>query len=59
MNVYLCSMSEKPKGTIVLRACGGINPETGKRVGSRHSWPAGWGVGACKWCHRTKSELEQ
>lgn len=52
-------MAEKPKGAIVLRACGGINPETGKRVGSRHSWPAGWGVGTCKWCHRTKSELEQ
>jgi len=33
--------------------CGGFNPRTGKRVGSRHRWEHGM----CKWCGRFKDQV--
>ena len=40
-----------------LIPCFGINPRTGERVGSRHRWPDGWGVGICKYCDRTIEQV--
>lgn len=34
-------------------ACFGINPRTGRRVGSKHRWQERGGVSSCIWCGRT------
>ena len=41
------------------RSNGGRAQKSGKRVGTRHRWPAGWGVGVCAWCSRTLQELRE
>lgn len=40
-----------------LPHCHGTNPRTGRRVGERHRWPDGWGIGQCKWCFRDLDQL--
>lgn len=37
---------------------GGRSPNTGKPVGSRHSWSGGsWGEGRCRFCGRYLEEV--
>ncbi len=37
--------------------CFGRNPRDGKRVGQRHRWENGWGVGYCRYCDRALNEV--
>lgn len=37
--------------------CFGRSAKTGKQVGARHRWPAGWGRGLCEWCNRPLESL--
>jgi len=46
-------MSNRP----YVLPCRGRSPKTGKPVGSRHRWSAGWGKGTCLYCHRTLDEV--
>lgn len=40
-----------------LIKCGGVNPRTRQKVGERHRWEAGYGIGFCKWCGRSMDQL--
>ncbi len=52
-------MPKKYEIRVLMQPCGGVNPRTGLRVGSRHRWPDGWGEGYCKWCGHDLEYLQR
>lgn len=42
-----------------IKPCFGISARTGLRVGARHRWRRGWGVGHCAWCDRSLDDVTE